>query len=684
MFIVHDYTTAVLFCVITMLCWGSWANTQKLAGRAWRFELFYWDYVIGILLFSVVFGHTLGTIGTQGRHFIQDLHQASWSNFNSALLGGVIFNAANILLAAAIAVAGMAVAFPIGIGMALVLGVIVNYAADQKGNPIWLFAGVALIILAILFNAAAYRRTGSSTTVADPSSRNRITTKGILLSLCAGILMSFFYRFVAASMDLDDFANPAPGKLTPYTAMYVFALGILASNFLFNTLFMRRPVHGAPVTYKEYFAGPWKTHLVGLVGGLIWGLGNGLNLLASGKAGPAISYGLGQGATLVAAAWGVFVWKEFAPAASTRRLITGMFLFFIAGIGMIIYAGRATAAGADDELAVIEARDASIAAASRNDTLIAHSPNKALPVIFDTDIGPDYDDVGAITLLHAFADSGKAEILATMASNKYEGVAAVLNVFNTYFHRPGIPIGVPKGKAVNLRDSQHWTDTILKKYPHAIKTNSEAADAVTLYRKILAQQPDTSVVIITTGFLTNLSGLLQSGPDSISPLDGRQLVTKKTLLLVSMAGSFPEGREFNVFMDSTASRYVYGNWPTPVLFSGFQIGVKIKTGLPLIHNAAIRNSPVKDVFRIAIPQAAEDSAGRSSWDETAVLIAIAGNRPWYSLQRGFIHVAPNGSDIWEPSPEGRHYYILETRAPSEVQNVINRLLMHQPEATPGR
>ena len=650
MFIVNNYTTAVLLCIITMLCWGSWANTQKLAGRSWRFELFYWDYVIGILLFSIVFGHTLGTIGTGGRHFIDDLHQSSWGNFLSAFIGGIIFNAANILLAAAIAVAGMSVAFPIGIGMALVLGVVINYAADQKGNAYWLFAGVTCIILAILLNASAYRRATSS------SPHKKSSTKGILLAISAGILMSFFYRFVAASMDLDDFAHPAAGKLTPYTAMYVFALGIFISNVFFNTLFMRRPVSGQPVGYKEYFAGPWKTHLVGLLGGLIWGLGNGLNLVASGKAGPAISYGLGQGATLVAAAWGVFVWKEFSPAAATtRRLITGMFLFFMLGIGMIIYAGRLP--GPADP----------------------NPEQTPVSVIFDSDIGPDYDDVGALTLLHAFADSGEAKILATMASNKYEGIAAVLNVFNTYFHRPDIPIGVPKGNGVSLRDNQHWTDTILAKYPHAIRSNSEASDAVTLYRKILSEQPDTSVTIITVGFLTNLAGLLKSNPDNYSLLDGRQLVEKKVKRLVSMAGSFPKGREFNIFMDSTSSQFVTDMWPTRIFFSGFEIGVKIHCGLPLIHNPNIQNSPVKDVFRISIPQAAEDSLGRCSWDETAVLVAIKGYWEWYALHRGFIHVKPDGSDFWEPSETGRHYYLAERTPPSTVQDLINNLIMHQPK-----
>jgi pyrimidine-specific ribonucleoside hydrolase len=310
--------------------------------------------------------------------------------------------------------------------------------------------------------------------------------------------------------------------------------------------------------------------------------------------------------------------------------------------------------------------------------LLARSQEKPLPVIFDTDMGPDYDDVGAITLLHAFADSGKATILATMSSNKYEGVAAVINLFNTYFHRPTIPIGVPRSLAVNQRDKQHWTDSILSKYPHAITRNDQAEDAVILYRKVLAGQPDHSVVIITVGFLTNLQGLLKSSPDSFSRLNGRQLVSKKVKQLVSMAGKFPQGSEFNVFSDSTASGYVFDHWPTPVLLSGFEIGVKIKCGIPLVMNPDIQHSPVKDVFRISMPLAAEDRLGRSSWDETAVLIAIAGCRPWFRKESGVIHVAPNGSNTWETALLGHDAYIVETRPVAEVQELINTLIMHQP------
>ncbi len=332
MVIVQNYGTAVLLCVITMLCWGSWANTQKLSSKTWRFELFYWDYVIGILLFSLLAAFTLGSMGSEGRSFLTDLKQANSSNILSAFIGGVVFNAANILLSAAIAIAGLAVAFPIGIGLALILGVLVNYFGAEKGNPTFLFLGVAFIMVAIILNAIAYRKASRE--------QKGVSTKGIVLSLVAGLLMSFFYRFIAASMDLQNFVQPAAGKMTPYTAVVIFSIGIFISNFLFNTILMRRPFAGSPVTYGQYFGGSAATHFVGISGGLIWGLGNSLNLIAAGKAGPAISYGLGQGATLVAALWGVFIWKEFRQAPKgTSNLITLMFLLFIAGLGCIIYAG---------------------------------------------------------------------------------------------------------------------------------------------------------------------------------------------------------------------------------------------------------------------------------------------------------------------------------------------------------
>jgi len=332
MFIVNSYSLAVIFCFITMLCWGSWGNTQKLAGKTWRYELFYWDYVIGILLFSILSAFTLGSFGVQGRSFIPDLSQADWNNIGSAFLGGIIFNAANILLSAAIAIAGLSVAFPVGIGLALVLGVIINYFGAAKGNPTLLFCGVALVTVAIVINALAYRKMTKK--------GKKVSSKGIIISLTAGILMSFFYRFIAASMDLNDFVNPAAGKMTPYTAMFIFACGIFISNFLFNTIVMKKPFEGSPVTYRDYFSGGFKIHTVGILGGLIWGLGNAFNLIAAGKAGAAISYGLGQGATLVSAFWGVFVWKEFKEAPKgTNNYLYAMFFFFLIGLGLIILSG---------------------------------------------------------------------------------------------------------------------------------------------------------------------------------------------------------------------------------------------------------------------------------------------------------------------------------------------------------
>ena len=329
MFIIETYTTAVLFSIITMICWGSWANTQKLASSSWRFELFYWDYVIGIVLLSLIFAFTLGSSGEQGRSFIADLQKADRSSLTSAFWGGIVFNAANILLGAAISISGMAVAFPVGIGLALVIGVAVNYAQNPIGDVGLLFGGVVLVILAILLNASAYRSL--------PKDQTKSPTKGLILSIVAGILMGFFYKYVADAM-FQDFTQPLPGKLSPYSAVVLFSLGIFGSNFLFNTLLMRRPFVGTPVSYTNYFHGSLKTHLTGILGGMIWCVGMAFSIIASDKAGPAISYGLGQGATMVAAFWGVYIWKEFkALPASKHILLKLMFVLFLLGIGLIVY-----------------------------------------------------------------------------------------------------------------------------------------------------------------------------------------------------------------------------------------------------------------------------------------------------------------------------------------------------------
>ena len=310
-------------------------------------------------------------------------------------------------------------------------------------------------------------------------------------------------------------------------------------------------------------------------------------------------------------------------------------------------------------------------------SVFAQKQLKPVPIIFDSDMGPDYDDVGAITILHALADKGEAKILATIASTKYEGVAGVLNVFNTYFNHPNIPVSVPKRYALELRDWQHWTDTLLVKYPHKIKTNSEAWDAVTLYRKILAAQPDHSVTIVTIGFLTNLSNLLNTKADEYSSLSGMELVKRKVKTLVCMAGKFPSGYEFNVMKDAAASQNVYSNWPTPIILSGFEIGEKIKVGLPLIHNVAIKNDPVKDVFQISIPMAKEDSLGRKSWDETAVLVAIKGYDKWYTLHQGRMIVADDGKNSWDNTGIGQAY-LVEKVDYKDVKKLIDQLIMYQP------
>jgi len=272
----------------------------------------------------------LGGLGPVGRPFFADLQQASHSSIHAALLGGGIFNLANILLVAAIDIAGMAVAFPVGIGLALVLGVVVNYVGHPLGNATFLFVGVALVAVAIILDAVAYRRI--------PGTTAGVSTKGLLLSVACGILMGFFYRFVAESM-YPDFSQPTPGKLGPYAAVFVFAVGIFLSNFVLNTFIMKKPFVGMPVSFDDYFKGGLRAHLTGILGGIIWGIGMSFSIIASGRAGFAISYGLGQGATMVAALWGVFIWKEFRSAPEgTSRLLAAMFVCFVAGLSLIIFA----------------------------------------------------------------------------------------------------------------------------------------------------------------------------------------------------------------------------------------------------------------------------------------------------------------------------------------------------------
>lgn len=329
MFIIETYATAVVLCLVTMLCWGSWANTQKLTTSTWRFELFYWDYALGIMISALVLAFSLGSTGEEGRGFLADLDQAEAANLQSAFVGGVFFNAANILLVAAIGIAGMSVAFPVGIGIALVLGVLVNYISQPIGYPQLIFGGVILITLAIVLNARAYRQLSAG-------NGEKLSQKGLWLSVISGCLMGLFYKYVADSM-VGDFSQPEIGKLTPYTALVMFALGILLSSLVFNTLQMRKPFSGAPLRFSDYFAGKGKDHVMGMVGGAIWFVGMALSILASEKAGAAVSYGLGQGATVVAAIWGIYIWKEFESAhAGTKRMLNYMLVLYIVGLSLLI------------------------------------------------------------------------------------------------------------------------------------------------------------------------------------------------------------------------------------------------------------------------------------------------------------------------------------------------------------
>ena len=332
MVLVESYPVAILMCVITMICWGSWANTQKLASKEWRFQLFYWDYAIGVLLLSLILAFTMGSMGASGRSFMDDLRQADPKWLGYAFVGGVIFNLSNILLVAAIDIAGMAVAFPVGVGLALVLGVITTYVAKPEGDVPMLAIGVASVMVAIVLDAIAYKRLAGE--------KQNTPVKGIVTSVVAGLLMGWFYSFVAQSMGSIDSSTGVleAGKLTPYTAVVLFSLGLFVSNFLWNSIMMAMPLTGEPVPFRDYFTkGSPRLHMTGILGGMIWGLGMSFSIIASTAAGAALSYGLGQGATMIGAIWGVLIWKEFQGApAGTNRLLVGMFFFYLLGLGVLI------------------------------------------------------------------------------------------------------------------------------------------------------------------------------------------------------------------------------------------------------------------------------------------------------------------------------------------------------------
>lgn len=326
MFVVNSLPVAIVFCIVTMLGWGSWANTQKLAGKEkWPFELFYWDYAIGVFLFGFVFAHTLGSWGASGMGARENMHSANVDFVIPALISGAIFNLSNILLVVGIDAAGMSVAFPVGVGLALVIGTVESYIATPKGNPLLLFAGVALIVFAMIMSAKAHARL--------PHGGAKSPLRGVVYSAIAGCIMGFFYPQLMRSISPNFNSAPiASGMLTPYVALVCFGVGVLASNVVWNTVFMK----AGHVTYADYFRGSAKLHAIGILGGVIWMVALSFNVLASSVAGPAISYALGQGATLVAALWGLLIWREFRAApAGTQKYLVLMLAGYTAGLILI-------------------------------------------------------------------------------------------------------------------------------------------------------------------------------------------------------------------------------------------------------------------------------------------------------------------------------------------------------------
>jgi glucose uptake protein len=320
------YLGALLFMLTSMICWGSWANTMKLT-PGYAFQLFYWDYCAGVILGAMLWGVTLGNLGRSGLSFFADIGQVDTAHALFALAGGAVFNIANLLLVAAIEIAGLAVAFPIGIGLALVVGVLLNYVLQPKGNPLLLFGGVALVMLAIVFDAMAYRN--------REKEKHAISARGIRISIACGVLMGIFYPLVVK-------AKTGEHSLGPYAVALFFCIGAALCALPVNYLFMRKPLTGAePVSMARYAEANPMYHAWGIAGGAIWCTGLVFNLVASNGnvVGPAISYAIGQGATMISAIWGVLIWREFAGAPpESRRYIPLMFLFFVLGLTAIAVA----------------------------------------------------------------------------------------------------------------------------------------------------------------------------------------------------------------------------------------------------------------------------------------------------------------------------------------------------------
>lgn len=309
-------------------------------------------------------------------------------------------------------------------------------------------------------------------------------------------------------------------------------------------------------------------------------------------------------------------------------------------------------------------------------TVLVMGQQRPVNVILDTDIAGDYDDVGAMAVLHNLADRNEVNILAVMSCNVFPTTVPTISVLNQYFKRPDIPVGVTKGTFPNMDCPQKWAEALIEKYPHNIRSNDDAPDAVQLYRKILSSQDDHSVTIISIGFFTNLSNLLKSSPDTYSPLNGKELVRKKVKHLVSMAaGIEPDknsGREYNVYIDTEASKTVFKEWPTPVILSGFEIGKKILTGIKLIQSDSIVDSPVKDAYQIALTKD-KNTIGRMSWDQTAVLVGIRGIKPHFTVKKLNFEIKDDGSNIVIPGK--KFSYLQFASTPGKIRDVIEGLMM---------